>query len=92
MNRELPQYRLARIEGYRITRARLEQQFSDRAIDVQEVEEAVAAEIKAESLCAPWRRSEIERAGCREGVRRAALEFLFEPYRIMQMAAHSLSA
>ena len=76
MHRDSKQYRFARIEGYRITLARLKAQFKDRAINLEKMEAAVAEHLTQEGRCAPWRRSESERAGCREGMRLAALEFL----------------
>ena len=78
MNRESEPYRFARIEGYRITLARLEEQFKDSAVNPAEMEAAVAEQLAKEALCAPWRRSETERAGCREGMRLAAVQFLLQ--------------
>jgi hypothetical protein len=69
MNRESEQYCFARIEAYRITPNRLEEQFKERAINLEEMEAAVAEQLAKETLCAPWRRSETELAGCREGMR-----------------------
>ena len=76
MHRESEQYRFARIEGYLITLARLQEKFEDRAVNLEEMEAAVAEQLAKENLCAPWRTSETERAGCREGMRLAAHEFL----------------
>jgi hypothetical protein len=76
MKRELEQYRYARIEGYRITLAHLEDQFRDAAVNLEEMEASVLKQLAKENLCAPWRASETERAGCREGIRLAALQFL----------------
>ena len=76
MNRESEQYRFARVEGYQTTLAHLEEQFRDRAVDLGEMEAAVAEHLRQEWLCAPWRKSETERAGCREGMRLAGLQFL----------------
>lgn len=76
MHRESEPYRFARIEGYRITLARLEEQFEDTAVNLEEMEAAVASQLAKENLCAPWRTAETERAGCREGMRLAALQFL----------------
>ena len=84
MQREFQQYCLARIEGYRITRARLETQFKNRIISIDELENAVTQQLAVESTCAPWRTSEIERTGCREGSRLAALEFFWEQRRGQQ--------
>lgn len=76
MNRKSEQYRFARIEAFYITLARLEAQFKDRAINLAEMEAAVAEQLTKEALCAPWRTTETERAGCREGMRLAAVQFL----------------
>ena len=76
MHRGSKQYRFARIEGYTITLARLQEKFDDRAVNLDEMEAAVVEQLAKENLCAPWRTSETERAGCREGMRIAANEFL----------------
>jgi hypothetical protein len=76
MNRESEQYRFARVEAYITTLARLQEQFEDTAVNLEEMEAAVARQLAKENLCAPWRVSEIERAGCREGMRLAGLQFL----------------
>jgi len=76
VNRKSEQYRFARIEGYRITLPRLEEQFKDGAVNLEEMKDALSEQLAKRAFCAPWRRSEIERAGCRDGMRLAALEFL----------------
>jgi hypothetical protein len=76
MNRESEQYRFARLEAYHATLAHLEEQFRDRAVNLEEMEAAFAEHLGTEWLCAPWRQSENERAGCREGMRLAGLQFL----------------
>ncbi len=76
MHRESEQYHFVRIDGYIITLARLQEQFEDTAVNLEEMEAAVARELAKENLCAPWRTSETERAGCREGMRLAGLQFL----------------
>ena len=53
MNRESEQYRFARIEGYRITMTRLEEQFKDRAINLEEMEAAVAKQLAKETIARP---------------------------------------
>jgi len=78
MNHELQQYRFARIEGEKITRARLQAQFKDGIPDFVALEKAIEQQLTVEPTCAPWRRSEAEQAGCREGMRMAALEFFWE--------------
>ena len=76
MNTEFQRYRFARIEGHNITRARLEAQFKSGITDLDELEKAIAQQLAAASTsCAPWRKSEIEKTGCQDGVRLAALEF-----------------
>ncbi len=75
MNREFQQYRLARIEAHNITRARLEAQFRDGITDLEKLEKVIEQQLTTEPTCTPWRKSETERAGCREGMRMAALEF-----------------
>ena len=76
MKCESEQYRYARVEGYRITLTALEGRFTDKAINLEEMKLAVAVLLAKETICAPWRTSEAERAGCREGMRLAAREFL----------------
>jgi hypothetical protein len=76
MHRESEQYRFARTEGYIITLARLQEQFEDRAVNLTEMEAAVIEQLAKENLCARWRTSETERAGCRAGMRLAAIQFL----------------
>ena len=78
MIREFEQYRFARIEGRNVTRARLQSQFKGRFNDLEELEKAIALELGMESPCAPWRKSEIEQIGCREGMRLAIHEFFGE--------------
>ncbi len=76
MKCESEQYRYARVEGYRITVTALEGRFTDKAINLEEMKLAVAVLLAKETICTPWRTSEAERAGCREGMRLAAREFL----------------
>jgi hypothetical protein len=76
MQHEFQQYRFAWIEGHNITRARLEAQFNNGITDLDDIEKAIAQHLAAEPAnCAPWRTSEIEQTGCRDGIRMAALEF-----------------
>ena len=75
MIREFQRYRFARVEAKAITRARLEAQFKDGAGGLEEVEKAIEQLITTEATCTPWRQSEVERAGSRDGTRMAALEF-----------------
>ncbi len=82
MNHELQQYRFARIEAEKITRARLDAQLNSRVTNADELENAIAQLLAAETpTCVPWRRSEIEQSGCRDGIRLAALEFFWSRRR-----------
>jgi len=76
LNSKSEQYRFARIEGYCITLMRLEEQFKDRAVNVEKMEAAVREQLAKENLCAPWRTSETGRAGCHARMRLAAIQFL----------------
>lgn len=78
MNREFQQYRFARIEGHQITRARLQAQFKGRITEFDELEKAIAQQLTMEPPCAPWRKSEVEQIGCRDGMQMAALEFFWK--------------
>jgi len=75
MNQQFQQYRFARIEAENITRARLEAQFKDGIGDLRELERTIEQLITNEATCTPWRKSELEQAGSRDGTRMAALEF-----------------
>ena len=78
MNHELQQYRFARIEAEKITRARLEAQFKNGVTNGDELENAIAQQLGTEpSACVPWRWTEIEKSGSRDGIRLAALEFFW---------------
>jgi len=79
MDSEYQQHRLARIEGYNITRARLQAQFGSGSMNSAELEKAIAEHLSVPvAKVAAWRRSEMEQAGYREGARLAALEFYWE--------------
>jgi hypothetical protein len=88
MNCEWEQYRFARVEAYHAMLACLEEQFKDRAVNLGEIEAAVAEHLAKEWLCAPWRRSEAERAGCSEGMRLAALQFLSQYREVIHLGLH----
>jgi hypothetical protein len=92
MIREFEQYRFARIEGRNVTRARLQSQFKDGINDLDELEKAIALELTMETPCAPWRKSEIEQIGCRDGMRRAIHEFFGELRRQIPGADRHRSA
>jgi len=53
MNRELQQYRFARIEAQNITRARLEAQFKEGIGGLEEVEKAIEQLLMTEPTCTP---------------------------------------
>jgi hypothetical protein len=79
MNHEFQQYRLARIEGYNIARARLQSQFANGIGDLGEFGKAIAEQLTTPpAAIAGWRQSEMEQAGCQEGIRLAGLEFYWE--------------
>jgi hypothetical protein len=92
MIREFEQYRFARIEGRNVTRARLQSQFKDGINDLDEWEKAIALELTMERPCAPWRKSEFEQIGCREGMRLAIHEFFRELRRQIPGADRNRSA
>jgi hypothetical protein len=87
MDHEFQQHRLARIEGYNITRARLQSQFANGIADPVEFEKAIAQHWSAPpAAIAAWRRSEMEQTGFREGGCLAALEFYWENRVAMRVA------
>lgn len=92
MDHEFQQYRFARIEGQNITRARLEAQFKDGITGLEELEKAIEQQLTMEPTCTPWRKSETERAGCREGMRMAALEFYWAHRHGLRLAIVNNSA
>jgi hypothetical protein len=92
MNREFQQYRFAWIEAHNIAGARLESQFKDGINDLDELEKAIALELTMETPCTPWRKSEIEQIGCREGTRLAIHEFFGELRRQIPGADRHRSA
>lgn len=75
MTQKFQEYRFARIEAENITRARLEAQFKDGISGSEDLEKAIERLLTTEPTCTPWRKSETERAGGREGMQMAALEF-----------------
>ena len=95
MNREFQQYRFARIEAHNVARARLESQFMSGRIGFEKLESAIEQELAEATTCAPWRRSEIEQMGCRDGARMAALEFFWahrQEFRRESLATAIVSA
>ena len=87
MDQTYQQHRLARIEGYNITRARLNSRFANGINDPAEFEKAIAEHLAEPSArTAAWRRSQIEQVGMAEGVRLAALEFYWEHRDAMRAA------
>ena len=77
MNRDFQQYRFARIEAHNIALARLEAQFQGGITDLEKFEKAIEQELADPTKCAPWRSSEVEQMGWRDGARMAALEFFW---------------
>lgn len=75
MNQQFREYRFARIEAEKITRARLEAQFKDGISNPEQLEETIERLLTTELTCTPWRKSELEQAGSRDGTQLAALEF-----------------
>jgi len=87
MDYEFQQHRLARIEGYNITRARLQSQFANGIGDPSEFEKAIAEQLAMPpTKIAAWRQSEMEQAGFREGIRLAALGFYWENREEIRLA------
>lgn len=75
MNRQFQAYRFARIEAEKITTAKLEAQFKDGISGPEVLEKAIEQLLATEATCTPWRKSELEQAGSRDGARMAALDF-----------------
>lgn len=75
MNQQFRKYRFARIEAEKIARARLEAQFQAATSDPEELEKAIEQLLRIETTCTPWRKSELEQVGSRDGTKMAALEF-----------------
>ena len=75
MNQPFQMYRFARIEAQNITRARLEAQFKDGISGSEELERVIEQLLASEATCTPWRESDVEQAGSRDGTRMAALDF-----------------
>lgn len=78
MNHKFQEYRFARIEAQNITRARLGAQFKEGNGSLEELEKVIERLLTTEPTCTPWRKSELEQAGSRDGARMAALEFYWE--------------
>ena len=89
MNQQFREYRFARIEAEKITRARLEAQFKDGTSDPEELQKAIEQLLAIEATCTPWRNSELEQTGSRDGTRMAALEFYWAHRRRIPTAAES---
>jgi len=90
MNEQFQTYRFARIEAQNITRAHLEAQFKYGIAGPEELEKAIERLLATETAtCTPWRNSELEQAGSRDGTRMAALEFYWTHRRRLPSAAES---
>jgi hypothetical protein len=92
MNREFQQYRFALIEAHNIARARLEAQFKGGITDFATVEKAIEQELAEPTKCPPWRKSEIEQMGCRDGAWMAVLEFFWVHRHALQRESLATAA
>ena len=79
MDQEFREYRFARIEGHRITQARLQAKFKNGISDLDSLETAIEQVLTDEA--GPWRTGDIEQEGFREGARLAALDFYWQHRR-----------
>ena len=87
VNHQFQLYRLARIEGYNITRARLQSRFANGIGDHGELGKAIAEQLAMPpTAIAASRQSEMEQAGSCEGMRLAALEFYWEHREEIRLA------
>lgn len=89
MKQQFQEYRFARIEAKNVTRARLEAQFKNGIGGPEELERAIEELLGSEATCTPWRKSDLEQAGSRDGARLAALEFYWTRRRRIPTAAES---
>lgn len=90
MNQQFQAYRFARIEAQNITRAHLRAHFKDGIVGPEELEKAIEQLLATETAtCTPWRNSELEQAGSRDGTRMAALEFYWTHRRRLVAIADS---
>ena len=71
-------YRFALIEAKNITRSRLEAEFRDGIASASALKNAIERQLTTEQSCTPWRVTEAERRGSKDGARMAALEFYWE--------------
>ena len=86
MPRTFQLYRFALIEAKNITRTRLEAEFKDGIASAHMLENAIERELTAERTCTPWRITDAEQQGSRDGTRMAALEFYWEHRHDLQPA------
>ena len=89
MEGEFQRYRFARIEAQNITKARLETQFKNTVTEIEALERTIQRLLTSEVSSTPWRNSEIENAGSRDGTRMAALEFYWTHRRRLPRASES---
>lgn len=89
MEGEFQQYRFARIEAQNITKARLETQFKNTVTEIEALERTIQRLLTTELSSTPWRNSEIENAGSRNGTRMAALEFYWTHRHRLPRASES---
>jgi len=92
MKREFKQYRFAWIEANNIARARLESQFKDKLDDFAKLERAIERELAEATKGVPWRKSEVEQRGSRDGARMAALEFFWAHRQELQRESFATAA
>ena len=76
---ELTPYRRARAFGYTVINALLEGKFAAGIHDVAHFEQVIQDHLAMEpNKIAPWHRSPLAQAACRDGMRLAALNFYWE--------------
>lgn len=89
MDEQFRQYRYARIEGQRITQAELETQFKDGITDLDALDKTIEQLLARQA--APWRTTDLEQEGFREGIRMAALEFYWQNRQQIRRLIHDPS-
>jgi hypothetical protein len=76
---EFEHYKWARLDGYHVVNALLEGKFATGMHDVAHFEQVIQEHFAMEpNKIAPWHRSPLAQAACRDGMRLAALEFCWE--------------
>lgn len=90
MDEQFRQYRFARIEGQRITQAELETQFKNGITDLDTLDKTIEELLTRQA--APWRTTDLEQEGFREGIRTAALEFYWNHRQQVRRLVQSVPA